>query len=60
MTYEQALAKYHRTAKELYAFTKDLMAALSPSYQYKEALSAARDAHRAAWDQLVAVKRGQA
>ncbi len=59
MTYAQALAEYHRTAKELYAFTKDMLAVVSPSYPHKAALNAAREAHSAAWDALRAAKRGQ-
>jgi hypothetical protein len=58
--YDQALAEYHRTAKELYAFTKDLMAAVSPSYPHRAALNAARKAHDDAWDALRAAKRIQA
>lgn len=60
MNYDQALAEYHATAKALYAFTKDLMAAVSPSYPHRAALNAAREAHNAAWDALRAAKKGQA
>jgi len=59
MTYEQALAEYHKTAKILYSFTKDLLWACSPSYPHRAALEAAREAHNAAWAALRAAKRGQ-
>jgi hypothetical protein len=59
MTYEQALAEYHKTAKILYSFTKDLFWACSPSYPHRAALEAAREAHNAAWDSRRAAKRGQ-
>jgi hypothetical protein len=58
--YEQALAEYHKTAKILYSFTKDMFAVVSPSYPHRAALEAARKAHNAAWDALRAAKRGQA
>jgi hypothetical protein len=60
MTYAQALAEYHATAKALYAFTKDMLAAASPSYPHRAALNAARKAHNDAWDALRAAKRSQA
>ena len=67
MNYDQALAEYHRTAKEVYAFTKNLMAVISPSYPHKAALAAAKAAHSEAWNILRAAKsanlaqdRGQA
>lgn len=60
MTYEQALAEYHKTAKILYSFTKHLLWACSPSYPHRAELEAARAAHNAAWDALRAAKRGQA
>jgi hypothetical protein len=56
MNYNQALAEYHRTAKEVYAFTKDLMAVISPSYPHKSSLDAAKAAHIEAWNILRAAK----
>ncbi|CAB4200452.1 hypothetical protein UFOVP1355_46 [uncultured Caudovirales phage] len=65
--YDQALAEYYRTANELYAFTKDMLAVLSPSYPHMSALEAAKAAHAEAWDNLraarsakLAQERGQA
>jgi len=58
--YDQALAEYRATAKALYALNKDLMAACSPSYIYKDELNEARKAHNDAWDALRAAKRSQA
>jgi len=58
--YEQALDEYHKTAKILYSFTKDLLWVCSPSYPHRAALEAAREAHNAAWNALLAAKRGQA
>jgi hypothetical protein len=56
MNYEQALAEYHRTNDELWAFTIDLMAVLAPSYPHITELNAARAAHSEAWDNLQAAR----